>query len=405
MATFAYVAITGSKKTVRGVIKADNKDQAIENLTHQKLQPVSVSERKSFEIGFLTNKKVKTKDVAIFTRQLSTMISAGVPLNRAFGTLQDQAENKYFKEVIDDMGKQIEGGTSIGDALGSHPNIFDDIFVNMVIAGEAGGILDEMLKRLATQLEKNESMKKKIKSATTYPKVVFGITILAFVAVMNIIVPKIASIIFELSGPDAQLPLLTRIMVGISDFSKAYIVPILIVTIIIAIIIRRYLKTPKGKFRYHTLLLKLPVMKTVITKIAIARFARTFSSLMSAGVPVNKSLRITAGSIGNKVLEKELMMAANDVEAGKQLSDSISKSPHYPPIVPQMLAIGEETGQIDKILVKVADFYEEEVDTTIEGLSSILEPMMIVILGGMVGLVAASVMGPLGSLSSNLSGQ
>lgn len=405
MAVFSYVAITSSNKTVRGVIKAKDKDEALDNLKRQKLQPLSVAQSKSIELGFLTKKKVKTKDIAIFTRQLSTMISAGVPLTRAFATLQEQAENKYFKEVIDDMAKQIEGGASIGDALGSHPKIFDDIFVNMVIAGEAGGILDEMLKRLATQLEKNESMKKKIKSATTYPKVVFGITILAFVAVMNIIVPKIASIIFELSGPDAQLPLLTRIMVGISDFSKAYIVPIAIVMIIISILLRRYLKTPKGKLKYHTLLLKIPVLKDVITKVAIARFSRTFSSLMSAGVPVNKSLRVTAASIGNKVLERELMDAANDVEAGKQLSDSIAKSPYYPPIVPQMLAIGEETGQIDKILVKVADFYEEEVDTTIESLSSILEPMMIVILGGMVGLVAASVMGPLGSLSSNLSGQ
>lgn len=405
MAVFSYVAITSSNKTVRGVIKAKDKDEALDNLKRQKLQPLSVTQSKSIELGFLTKKKVKTKDIAIFTRQLSTMISAGVPLTRAFATLQEQAENKYFKEVIDDMAKQIEGGASIGDALGSHPKIFDDIFVNMVIAGEAGGILDEMLKRLATQLEKNESMKKKIKSATTYPKVVFGITILAFVAVMNIIVPKIASIIFELSGPDAQLPLLTRIMVGISDFSKAYIVPIAIVMIIISILLRRYLKTPKGKLKYHTLLLKIPVLKDVITKVAIARFSRTFSSLMSAGVPVNKSLRVTAASIGNKVLERELMDAANDVEAGKQLSDSIAKSPYYPPIVPQMLAIGEETGQIDKILVKVADFYEEEVDTTIESLSSILEPMMIVILGGMVGLVAASVMGPLGSLSSNLSGQ
>jgi type IV pilus assembly protein PilC len=300
------------------------------------------------------------------------------------------------------MSRQIEGGASIGEALGKYPKIFDDIYVNMVIAGEAGGILDEILKRLATQLEKNESIKKKIKSATTYPKVVFGITIVAFVVVMNIIVPKIATMLLELGGPDAKLPPLTRIMIAISNFSKEYAVPIAIAAFIGYLLLRRYLRTPKGKYRYHALLLKIPVIKLVITKIAVARFARTFSSLMSAGVPVNNAIRVTSGSIGNKVLEKELLEAAKDVEAGKQLSDSLSKSPHYPPIVAQMLAIGEETGQIDKILVKVADFYEEEVDATIESLSSLLEPLMIVILGGMVGLVAASVMGPLGSLTSSL---
>jgi type IV pilus assembly protein PilC len=402
MAAFSYVANNSVGKTVRGVIQAESKEEATAKLKKQQMQPLVVEQSKKWNIN-IGGKKVKTKDIAIFTRQLSTMISAGVPLNRAFVTLQDQAENPYFKTVIGDMAKQIEGGASIGDALGSYPKIFDDIFVNMVIAGEAGGILDEMLKRLATQLEKNESIKKKIKSATTYPKVVFGITIAAFVVVMNVIVPKISSMLLELGGPDAKLPPLTRIMIGISNFSKEYALPILVVAFIAFMLLRRYLKTPGGKYKYHALLLKLPVLKHVITKVAVARFARTFSSLMSAGVPVNKSLKVTAASMGNKVLEKELLDAALDVEQGKQLSESLAKSPHYPPIVPQMLAIGEETGQIDKILVKVADFYEEEVDATIEGLSSLLEPLMIVILGGMVGLVAASVMGPLGSLTSSLS--
>ncbi|MFZ1324310.1 MAG: type II secretion system F family protein [Candidatus Saccharimonadales bacterium] len=402
MPNFSYTANNSSGKTVKGFIEADDKEAAIAGLKRQQLHPLVVTKSKAFNIN-IGGKKVKTKDVTVFTRQLSTMISAGVPLNRAFLTLQEQAENDYFKKVIGDMAKDIEGGASIGDAMGKYPKIFDDIFVNMVIAGEAGGILDEILKRLATQLEKNESIKKKIKSATTYPKVVFTITIGAFVVVMNVIVPKISAMLLELGGPDAKLPPLTRIMIAISDFSKEYALFIIIAGVIGAFLLRRYINTPKGKYKYHSLLLKLPVLKIVITKVAVARFARTFSSLMSAGVPVNKSIRITSASIGNKVLEKELMEAANDVEAGKQLSDSLAKSPHYPPIVAQMLAIGEETGQIDKILVKVADFYEEEVDATIEGLSSLLEPLMIVILGGMVGLVAASVMGPLGSLTSSLS--
>jgi type IV pilus assembly protein PilC len=402
MAEFTYKAIDQTGKVINGSIESTSKQAVIDMLKKQKIKPLVVNQKLGLNLGGFLNKKVKNKDVVIFTRQLSTMVSAGVPLNRAFYTLQEQAENEYFATIIGDIAKQVEGGTSIGDALKRHPKVFDEIYINMVIAGESGGILDEILKRLATQLEKNESIKKKIKSATTYPKVVFGITIIAFVVVMNVIVPKIGAMLLELGGPDAELPLLTRIMVAISDFSKAYIVPIIIVSVIIVILVRRYINTPKGKYKYHALLLRTPVIKTVITKVAIARFARTFSSLMSSGVSVIESIKITAGSIGNKVLEKELLEAAKEVEAGKQLSDPLLKSPHYPPIVGQMLAIGEETGETDQILIKIADFYEEEVDATIESLSSILEPMMIVILGGMVGLVAASVMGPLGSLSSSI---
>ena len=401
MPGFKYTANNKSNKMVDGFIEAKDKETAIEALKKQGYKPLVVSESKSFNIDILSSKKVKTKDIAIFTRQLSTMISAGVPLNRAFITLQQQTDNKYFKTVIGDVGKQIEGGASIGDALSKYPKVFSDIFINMVVAGEAGGILDDILKRLATQLEKSESIRKKIKSATTYPKVVFGLTIGAFMIIMNVIVPKITAMLFELGGPDAKLPMLTRV-ISISNFSKSYAIPIVIVLAVAVFFVRKYLNTPGGKYKYHRLLLMTPILKNVIIKIAIARFARTFSSLMSAGVSVNKALRVTAGSMGNKVLEKELLDAAVDVESGKQLSDSLSKSHHYPPIVPQMITIGEETGQIDKILVRIADFYEEEVDATIEGLSSLLEPLMIVVLGGMVGLVAASVMAPLSSLTNSL---
>ena len=402
MPGFKYTANNKSNKMVDGFIEAKDKETAIEALKKQGYKPLVISESKSFNIDILSSKKVKTKDIAIFTRQLSTMISAGVPLNRAFITLQQQTDNKYFKTVIGDVGKQIEGGASIGDALSKYPKVFSDIFINMVVAGEAGGILDDILKRLATQLEKSESIRKKIKSATTYPKVVFGLTIGAFMIIMNVIVPKITAMLFELGGLDAKLPMLTRVMISISNFSKSYAIPIVIVLAVAVFFVRKYLNTPGGKYKYHRLLLMTPILKNVIIKIAIARFARTFSSLMSAGVSVNKALRVTAGSMGNKVLEKELLDAAVDVESGKQLSDSLSKSHHYPPIVPQMITIGEETGQIDKILVRIADFYEEEVDATIEGLSSLLEPLMIVVLGGMVGLVAASVMAPLSSLTNSL---
>lgn len=402
MAKFTYKGLSQSNTVVKGSIEASSKQGVIDTLKKQGIKPLSIQQESGSKFLSFANKKVKTKDLTIFTRQLSTMISAGVPLNRSFYTLQEQTDNQYFKTVIGDIAKQIEGGVSIGDALKKYPDVFDEVYINMVIAGEAGGILDKILKRLATQLEKNQAIKKKIKSATTYPKVVFGITIIAFIVVMNVIVPKIGAMLLELGGPDAELPVLTRVMIAISDFSKKYAVLIIIAAAIVTFFIRRYIKTPKGKYKYHALLLRIPVLKDVITKVAIARFSRTFSSLMSSGVSVIEAIEITAGSIGNKVLEKELLAAANDVKAGKQLSEPILNSPHYPAIVGQMLAIGEETGETDTILVKIADFYEEEVDATIESLSSILEPMMIVILGAMVGLVAASVMGPLGSLSSSI---
>jgi type IV pilus assembly protein PilC len=272
----------------------------------------------------------------------------------------------------------------------------------MVKAGEAGGILDEILKRLASQVEQDASMRKKIKSAMTYPIVILTITVIAFFGIMMFVIPKIGKILKDLGGENAKLPSYTQAMLNISDFTRhnaAIILPIFFAALWL---FRRYIRTPKGKYWWHSVLLRIPVFKTVIMKIAIARFARTFASLMSAGVSVLDALEVTGGAIGNKVIEAELKEAAKAVKNGKQLSEPISQSKHFPPIVPQMLAIGEETGQIDTILIKVADFYEEEVETTIDGLSSLIEPLMIIVLGSMVGLIAASVMGPISSLSKNI---
>ncbi|MFO0920339.1 MAG: type II secretion system F family protein [Candidatus Saccharimonadales bacterium] len=404
MATYKYSAVTSDGKKKTGVIEASSKQVVLDRLKKLEMSPLSVSlsTPKGAGLKLLTKKKVTSRDLVIFTRQLSTMVSAGVPLTGALATLEDQSENKYFKKVINSVQHDVEGGQSIGESLEKFPNVFNDVFVNMVKAGEEGGILDEILKRLATQMEKNETIRKKIKSASTYPKVVGGITLIAFFGVMNVIVPKIGAILLDLGGPDAKLPPLTQAMLIISAFSKKYAIPIIILTAIIIYVLNRYVKTPKGKYQLHSLLLRIPVLKEVISKIAIARFARTFSSLLAAGVTILDSLQVTAGAIGNKVIEKELLEAAAEVKAGHQLSEPLSQSPHFPKIVSQMIAIGEETGEIDIILVKVADFYEEEVDATIDGLSSIIEPLMIVVLGGMVGLVAASVMGPIASLSSNI---
>jgi type IV pilus assembly protein PilC len=402
-AKFTYTARSKDGKIITGTGEAPNREALLESLHRQEVRPLVVKQVKGLNLSFLNGKKkVKLKELVIFTRQLSTMITAGVPLNRSLATLQDQTADKYFKTVIAGIGKDVEGGMPIGDALAKYPLIFSDVYVNMVKAGEAGGILDDILKRLATQVEKDSSIRKKIKSATMYPKVVGSITIVAFFGIMIFIMPKIGKIIKDLGGEDAKLPIYSEIMLSVSDFVRANALLMIVLIVALVFVIRWYIKTPKGKTKFHLILLKTPLIKNVITKIAIARFARTFASLMSAGVAVLEALEVTGAAVGNKVIEAELKEAAKAIKNGKQLSVPLGQSKYFPPIVAQMLAVGEETGQIDIILLKVADFYEEEVDTLIDGMSALIEPIMIVVLGAAVGLIAASVMGPISSLSKNI---
>lgn len=399
---FSYTATNKDGKTLNGIAEAVDRSSLVGLLTKQGLRPVIIKLESSKSGRTGRAKKVKLKELVIFTRQLSTMISAGVPLTRSLSTMQSQTESKYFQSVVGSVTKDIESGMSLGDSFSKFPNVFSEVYINMVKAGEAGGILDEILKRLASQVEQDASMRKKIKSAMMYPMVIFGITIIAFFGIMIFVIPKIAVILNDLGGPDAKLPIYTQAMLSISSFMQHNGVIVFAFLFGAVYLFRRYIKTPKGKYKFHKFLLRVPVLKHIIIKIAIARFARTFASLMSAGVNVLDALEVTGGAIGNKVIEAELKEAAKDVKNGKQLSEPISQSKHFPAIVSQMLAIGEETGQIDTILVKVAEFYEEEVETVIDGLSALIEPLMIVVLGSIVGVIAASVMGPIASLSKNI---
>lgn len=399
---FTYTAQTKEGKTIQGTAEAANKEALVNLLAKQGARPLVIKSDGEKSHKSKRGKKVKSKDLVVFTRQLSTMVSAGVPLTRSLATLQSQTESKYFKQVLGEVMKEVESGQPLGDTFAKYPNVFSDVYVNMVKAGESGGILDEILKRLAAQVEQDASMRKKVKSAMTYPVVILVITIIAFFGIMMFVIPKLGKIITDLGGPDAELPIYTKVLLDGSKFMQSNAVFIFVTLFIASYVFRRYIKTPKGKLWWHGFLLKIPVMGMLITKIAVARFARTFASLMSAGVAVLDALEVTGGAIGNKVIENELKEASKAVKNGKQLSEPLSHSKHFPAIVAQMLAIGEETGQIDTILIKVADFYEEEVETTIDGLSSIIEPLMIVVLGGMVGLIAASVMGPISSLSKNI---
>ena len=405
MPTFEYHALNKNGQTIKGNIESVDRVSAVGALTKQGLKPLSVKTNtgtgKNINIGFL-KPKVKSTDIVLFTRQLSTMVSAGVPLLRALNTLSTQSENVAMREVVIDLIKEVQAGSQLADALEKHPKVFSDIYVNMVRAGEAAGIVDDILKRLATQVEKNASMKKKIKSASTYPMVLLALTVVAFFGLMIFVIPTIGKILKDLGGEDAQLPATTQAMLNVSGFMVTYWY--ILIGVIVGLIfgIRKYISTPAGKLMLHRLVLKVPIIKTLIMKISVARFTRTFASLVGAGVSVVESLKVTARAIGNKVYEMEIEEAAKQVVNGKQLSQAIQGSQLFPGIVPQMLAVGEETGQTDVVLVKVADFYEEEVDTTIDSLSSILEPVMIVIMGGAVGFIAVKVMGPIASLSQNI---
>lgn len=408
MPVFEYLLVNKKKETVSSTIESADKLSAINTLKSRgqliKIEEKSAKKAGGFSFG-KKKKGAKTDELVMFTRQLSAMVSAGVPILRSLNSMAKHAESAGFRETINAVIKDIEGGMSFADALGKHPETFNDIYVNMVAAGETGGILDDILKRLALQQEKNSSMKKKIKGAMTYPIVLLTITIIAFFILMTFIIPVIGKTIKDMGGPDAKLPLLTEIMLGISDFMVSFwylIIPAFIGGIWALI---RYIKTPKGRIKFHHIIIKVPAVGAIVRKVAIARFTRTFSALIGAGVAVLEALDVTSRAVGNVVYEESLREATKRVQNGEVLSRIIAERDDlYPPIVAQMLSVGEETGQTDKVLIKVADFYEEEVDTAIDGVSSIIEPVMIVAMGGVIALVAVSVMGPITSMAGQVKG-
>lgn len=406
MAKFRYNAVNTKGERVSGELESADRAAVIKTLSMQNLRPLSIeesSEKQGISIAnALGARKVKSDQIVIFTRELSAMVGAGVPILRALTSLQQHSEGQALKTILGTVIKDVEGGDTLADALSKYPNTFSDVYVNMVRAGEAAGILDDILKRLAYQQEKNATIRKKIKSAMTYPMVLVGITILAFFGLMLFVIPQIGKILTDLGGPDAQLPFLTQIMLGLSTLiiNFWYIIFPLIGAGMFVLL--RYLRTPVGKRVLHKVVLRIPGLKTIVMKVAVARFSRTFSALIGAGVPVLEALSVTARAIGNTVYEDALHEAAKAVESGSTLSSEIEKITLFPAIVPQMLSVGEETGQTDTVLVKVADFFEEEVDVAIDGISAIIEPVMIVFMGGMVGLIAASVMMPIASLSTSV---
>lgn len=401
MPNYTYTARDKQGKIQKGDFTATDQSAAATTLIDRGLTPIAISEKKiksgvSFKIGG----KVKLQDKVVFSRQFATMVNAGITISKALSILEKQTTNKSFKLALSDVSKQVEGGGALADALASHPKIFNGIYVNMVRAGETGGILDSVLDRLATQQEKDAEIIGKVRSAMIYPAVISFVTVAAFVFLMIGIVPKLAGI---LKDTGQELPIYTQILLFISDSLVQYG---LFIGIAIggSIGVLIYLARTNKSFRERIdiLLIRMPIFGPIVVKMTMARFSRTFGSLMSSGISVLEAIESTSKALGNSVYRKRLATVAKEVKAGKNISEPLSKMSEFPPIVSQMVAVGEETGELDTVLVKLAGFYETEVDTTVSGLTSIIEPILIVVLGSLIGFIVVSVFGPLAQLSSGV---
>ena len=391
-------------KTRRGVATsgervADSKDAVIAMLRREQVLVTSIKEKgKEFALPKLGS-GISSKDIAIFTRQFSVMIDAGLPLVQCLEILGTQQENKNFQKVLLAVRQDVEGGSSLADAMKKHPQAFDNLYTNMIAAGEAGGILDTILKRLAVYIEKAVKLRSQVKSAMIYPVAVVSIAGLVVGVILWKVIPTFAALF---AGLGAQLPLPTRIVIGLSNW-LVRLLPFLIVgSIVFAVAIRRYYATHKGRRVLDGLLLKLPVMGQILRKISVARFCRTLATLMSSGVPILDGLEITARTSGNAIVEDAIMVTRKSVEGGQTLAQPLKATEVFPSMVVQMISVGEQTGALDTMLSKIADFYEDEVDTAVGNLMTLMEPILILFLGTVVGGIVISMYLPIFDLINQL---
>jgi type IV pilus assembly protein PilC len=379
MATFTYTARAFNGDLRTATIDASSRDDVIAQLRKQRLSVVKIDQDATKKIG---RGSIKTRDVVIFTRQFSTMINSGLPLVQALTILAEQTDNKALAEVTRKVVFDVESGNTVADALSKHPRAFTNLYVNMVAAGEAGGILDTILLRLATFLEKNDALVRKVKGAMIYPAVIMSVAAIAVVVLLIFVIPVFAGM-FASAGQ--ALPLPTRIVIGASGFLRRYWWVIGAVVVIGGYMFKKYYATPPGKLVIDRLMLRMPVLGDVLRKSAVSRFTRTLGTLISSGVSILEGLEITAKTAGNRVIQDAIMQSRSSIAGGDTIAQPLQKSKVFPPMVISMIAVGEQTGGLDEMLSKIADFYDEEVDAAVSNLLSLLEPIMIVFLGVVVG--------------------
>jgi len=377
---------------LKGELTADSKDEVQTHLRRQRIIPTDISP-KAKPLFSAMRGTVKEKDLVIFTRQFATMIGAGLPLVQALEILSKQTENSYFAKIIGDIKSDVEGGSTFADALRKFPRIFSDLYSNMVAAGETGGILDTILVRLATYIEKSQKLKRKVKGAMVYPSVVITVAILVIAIIMIFVVPTFGKMFTNLGG---TLPAPTQLVINMSNFISGIggliILGCIIATVVFIIQFRR---TETGQLVTDRLLLRFPVIGILLRKVAVAKFTRTLGTLVSSGVPILDGLNITAKTAGNKVIEKAVFEVKQGVSEGKTIAEPLTQSKVFPPMVNQMISVGESTGALDSMLGKIADFYDDEVDQAVANLTSMIEPLLMVFLGGTVGFIVVAMYLPI----------
>ncbi|NQT32926.1 MAG: type II secretion system F family protein [Candidatus Omnitrophica bacterium] len=402
MANFTYTAKDKAGKTIRGEVEAGDKKQAMNILREKELLILKFEEAKtkaSF-LSFLKGsgmKKVDSDELVIFTRQMATMTDAGITIVNSLDTLADQVDNPSFKRVLQDICDSVNTGASLSEAMSKYEVIFSGYFVSMVKAGESSGMLDEVLERVARYMEKSNALQKKIKSAMIYPAVV---TFMALTITLVMILKVIPVFKDMFSGFGADLPGPTQFLINLSDTMRHYFLIYVIAGVLLAIAGKWYAKTEKGKFAMDKLKLKMPVFGPLLRKVAISKFTRTLSTLVKSGVPILSALEIVADTSGNVVVERAVNQVKDSVREGESISDPMEKSGIFPPLVTRMIAVGEKSGELEKMLIKIADFYDEQVDTAVEGLTSLIEPLVIAFLGIVIGGIVICMFLPIFKMSS-----
>ena len=400
MPSFVWKGRNRTGQVQEGQLLADSRDAAAAVLRRQQIQITSLRE-KGREIKLIPRipRGVGSKRIAIFTRQFSVMLDAGLPLVQCLEILGDQEENRTFQQIIQQVRSDVESGASLADAMKKHPKAFDALFTNMVAAGESGGILDIILQRLSTYIEKAVKLKSQVKSALIYPVSIIVIAALVVYIILWKVIPVFAQLF---SGMGAEMPALTRMVINASNFVGSYSPFIVLVLVFGGVAINRWHNTPHGKRILDGLMLRIPIIGMLLRKIAVARFCRTLGTLTASGVPILDGLEITAKTAGNAIIEDAVMAVRKSVEEGKSVSEPLAQTKVFPSMVVQMINVGEQTGALDQMLSKIADFYEDEVDTAVAGLMKLIEPIMISVLGVIIGTIVAAMYLPLYSILSKI---
>ena len=390
-------------KTTKGAIKkgeTEGPDEAAirTHLRQQNIIPTKITSKGTeIRISLPFKKKVNQRSIAVFTRQLATMIDAGLPLVQSLDILSSQQESKVFKNILREIREDVESGSTFAGALKKHPATFNELYTNLVVAGEEGGILDNILNRLSTYIEKSEALKKKVKSALIYPATIVGVAVIVVMILMIFVIPVFETM-FKSAGQ--TLPLPTLIVLTISKLIKKYVIILIPALILLFYLLRKYHQTENGKAVLDSLLLKLPVFGPLFKKIAVARFSRTLGTLISSGVPILDGLNIVSRTSGNRAIETAILNARASIREGETIADPLNRSGIFPPMVIQMISVGESTGALDSMLSKIAEFYEDEVDIAVGNLTSLLEPFLMIFLGVVIGGVVISMYLPIFNMAS-----